>query len=64
VQGFPSMQNWNVVHRRNKRLPPVALAFKSFLLADGATQIEEITRVRHRPKGKGSAIRIARSRVS
>lgn len=64
VQGFPSMQNWNVVHRKNKRLPPVALAFKSFLLADGATLIEKITRVRHRPKGKGGAIRIARSRVS
>src|SRR5512134_844010 len=59
VQGFPSMQNWYVVHRRNKRLPPVALAFKSFLLADGAALIEKITRVQHRPKGKGSAIRIA-----
>ena len=63
VRGFPSMQNWNVVHRRNKRLPPVAVAFKSFLLADGAALIEKITRVQHRPKGKGSAVRIARSRV-
>ncbi len=30
VQGFPVMLNWYVVHRKNKRLPPVALAFKTF----------------------------------
>lgn len=36
VQGFPLMLNWYVVHRRTKRLPPVAQAFKNFLLADGA----------------------------
>ena len=29
VQGFPLMLNWYVVHRRSKRLPPVAQAFKS-----------------------------------
>ena len=28
VQGFPLMLNWYVVHRRSKRLPPVAQAFK------------------------------------
>ena len=36
VQGFPLMLHWYVVHRRTKRLPPVAQAFKGFLLADGA----------------------------
>lgn len=36
VQGFPLMLNWYVVHRRSKRLPPVAQAFKDFLLAEGA----------------------------
>ena len=41
VQGFPLMLNWYVVHRKNKRLPPVAQAFKSFLLKDGAAQIEQ-----------------------
>jgi DNA-binding transcriptional LysR family regulator len=41
VQGFPVMLNWYVVHRRNKRLPPVALAFKNFLLSDGAKLIEK-----------------------
>jgi DNA-binding transcriptional LysR family regulator len=40
VEGFPAWQNWYVVHRRSKRLPPVALAFKHFLLADGARLID------------------------
>jgi LysR family transcriptional regulator, low CO2-responsive transcriptional regulator len=29
------------VHRRAKRLPPVAQAFKNFLLADGAALIDQ-----------------------
>ena len=41
VQGFPLMLNWFVVHRRNKRLPPVAQAFKTFLINDGASLIEK-----------------------
>jgi len=43
VQNFPVMLNWYVVHRRNKRLPPVASAFKEFLLKEGASLIEAIT---------------------
>jgi DNA-binding transcriptional LysR family regulator len=42
VQGFPLMRNWYVVHRRTKRLPPVAQAFKDFLLADGTSLIRQI----------------------
>ena len=42
AQGFPVMLNWYVIHRKNKRLPPVALAFKNFLLSDGATLIQKI----------------------
>lgn len=45
VEGFPVMLNWYVVHRKNKRLPPVALAFKQFLLSEGAAQIDRITAV-------------------
>jgi LysR family transcriptional regulator, low CO2-responsive transcriptional regulator len=44
VRGFPHMRHWYVVHRRNKRLPPVAVAFKEFLLSDGARLIEAFTR--------------------
>jgi DNA-binding transcriptional LysR family regulator len=47
VQGFPAMLNWYVVHRKNKRLPPVAVAFKSFLLTKGAAILEKITRFEH-----------------
>ncbi|WP_395704330.1 LysR substrate-binding domain-containing protein [Aquabacterium sp.] len=42
VQGFPLMLNWYLVHRRTKRLPPVAQAFKDFLLSDGADLIGQI----------------------
>ena len=41
VKGFPVVRDWYVVHRATKRLPPVALAFKSFLLAEGARLIRE-----------------------
>ena len=41
VQGFPVMLNWYVVSRKNKRLPPVAQAFKNFLLQEGAGLIEQ-----------------------
>ncbi|HEY2929240.1 LysR family transcriptional regulator [Piscinibacter sp.] len=50
VEGFPVMLNWYVVHRRTKRLPPVAQAFKDFLLSDGASLIAQIV-----PFGKTSA---------
>jgi DNA-binding transcriptional LysR family regulator len=41
VQGFPLMLHWYVVHRKNKRLPPVAQAFKGFLMDEGAALIEQ-----------------------
>jgi DNA-binding transcriptional LysR family regulator len=50
VEGFPVMLNWYVVHRRNKRLPPVAQAFKDFLLSAGASLIAQIV-----PFGQTSA---------
>lgn len=41
VENFPVMLDWYVVHRKDKRLPPVALAFKKFLLDDGAALIHK-----------------------
>ena len=32
VEGFPIMRHWYVVHRSDKRLSPVAQAFKAFVL--------------------------------
>jgi LysR family transcriptional regulator, low CO2-responsive transcriptional regulator len=48
VQGFPLMLNWYVVQRRQKRLPPVAQAFRQFLLTDGARLIDETVPLRKR----------------
>lgn len=49
VQGFPLMLNWYVVYRRSKRLPPVAQAFKAFLLKDGARLIDKALGIRSAP---------------
>jgi len=42
AEGFPLMLNWYVVHRREKRLPPVARAFRQFLLDEGAQRIARL----------------------
>jgi len=42
VEGFPVMRKWHIVHHKNKRLPPVAVAFKQFLLEEGAALIERL----------------------
>jgi hypothetical protein len=34
------MAHWYAVHRRHKRLPPVAQAFRKFLLEEAAALIE------------------------
>ncbi len=39
VEHFPIMRHWYVVHRADKRLSPVALAFKDFVLDTGTTAI-------------------------
>jgi len=52
VVGFPVRLDWFVVHRRNKRLPAVAQAFKDFLLQDGAALIDAL----FRPAGKAGAV--------
>jgi len=39
VKGFPVMRQWYVVHRRDRRLPPVTEAFQSFVVQEGARLI-------------------------
>ena len=51
VEGFPLMRKWHVVHHKNKRLPAVAVAFKQFLLQEGAALIERLVG-RTKPKRK------------
>jgi DNA-binding transcriptional LysR family regulator len=45
VRDFPLMLNWYVVHRKSKQLPPVAEAFKNFLMSDGKALIQQIVGV-------------------
>ncbi|TSA40449.1 MAG: LysR family transcriptional regulator [Betaproteobacteria bacterium] len=54
VEGFPVMREWHIVHHKNKRLPPVAVAFKEFLLQEGAALIERLVG-RAVPKRKSRA---------
>ena len=39
VKGFPVMRQWYVVHRRDRRLPPVTDAFREFVVREGARLI-------------------------
>jgi DNA-binding transcriptional LysR family regulator len=39
VEDFPIMRHWYIVHRADKRLSPVALAFKNFLLDEATTAL-------------------------
>jgi DNA-binding transcriptional LysR family regulator len=42
VQGFPLPLHWYLVQRRHKRLPPVASAFREFLLNEGAELLARV----------------------
>ncbi len=63
VAGFPMPLHWYLVQRRHKRLPPVARAFREFLLSEGAELLArvvplpgELRRSRARPaRGRASS---------
>ncbi|SRR5579871_818673 len=55
VQGFPATLSWFVVHRREKRLPPAAAAFKEYLVQEGAAQIARFTDPGPRGRAKGAS---------
>lgn len=55
IVGGPIIRDWYVIHLRDKRLSPVAAAFRNFLLERGAAIIRE---------GVGVELRHARSRKS
>ena len=48
------LQNWYVVQRKNKRLPPVAQAFKDFLISDGESLIAQIVPFEAQQQGLGA----------
>ncbi len=41
VSGLPLLRDWYVIHLRDKRLSPITVAFRSFLLKRGAEIIEK-----------------------
>jgi len=43
VQGFPLKRHWCAVHRADRHLPPAALDFRQFLLAEGGARLEHFT---------------------
>jgi DNA-binding transcriptional LysR family regulator len=45
VEGFPVVDNWQVVHRADKQLAPAALAFKQFLLDEGAGHLARLSNI-------------------
>src|SRR5437588_9545545 len=55
VQHFPLILDWYVVHRRHKRLPPVACAFKQFVMHAGRSLIEEVTHFSTQPGPRARA---------
>ncbi len=52
VEDFPIMRHWYVVHRRGKRLPPVAEVFKDYLLREAIALLRR-ARTRHAVAGAG-----------
>ncbi|MDH5368674.1 MAG: LysR family transcriptional regulator [Gammaproteobacteria bacterium] len=42
VEDFPIMRHWYLVHRKEKRLPPMAQAFKDFVLTEGRELIPSL----------------------
>jgi DNA-binding transcriptional LysR family regulator len=58
VHGLPVMRNWFVVHLKKKWLPPVAVAFREFLLTEGESAVAGILpvpgvhKVKKPPRGK------------
>ena len=43
VEDFPIMRHWYLVHLKAKRLPPMAQAFKDFVLTEGRNLIPSLT---------------------
>jgi DNA-binding transcriptional LysR family regulator len=55
VRGTPVERDWYVVHRRGKRLSPLAARFSAFLAQEGAKLIAATTGIRLRGKSPATA---------
>jgi LysR family transcriptional regulator, low CO2-responsive transcriptional regulator len=61
VTGLPVMRRWYVVHLQDKRLSPVAAAFRKFLLAEGAPLIAAYVQSMHMSDKPGRPTHHARA---
>jgi len=41
IPGIPVMRDWYVIHRKDKRLSPIAASFRAFLLEKGSRIIQK-----------------------
>jgi DNA-binding transcriptional LysR family regulator len=61
VKGFPVMRQWFVVHRRDRPLPPLATAFRAFVVKEGARHIRDLEKRRGRAIARPPSTRGSRS---
>ena len=54
IAGGPVVRRWYLVHRKDKRLSPVSVAFRAFMLAEAAGFVESLVA---RPAGRARARR-------
>jgi DNA-binding transcriptional LysR family regulator len=59
VVGLPLVRDWYVIHLREKRLSPIAAAFRAFLLERGAAIIQQTVGVRTARRGRGARPSVA-----
>ena len=62
VVGLPIMRQWYVMHLSEKRLSPIATAFRGFLLERSAQIIEKTVGIQV-PPGRATAVRTSRHRA-
>jgi DNA-binding transcriptional LysR family regulator len=60
VAGLPLVRDWYVIHLRDKRLSPIAAAFRTFLLERGAAIIQQAVGIPLPRRSKAAAIAAGR----
>ena len=60
VVGLPLVRDWYVIHLRDKRLSPIAAAFRSFLLEKGAAIIQQAVGIPLPRRSRATALAAAR----
>jgi LysR family transcriptional regulator, low CO2-responsive transcriptional regulator len=60
VESLPVMRRWYIAHRSGKRLSPAAIAFRQFLLEEGAVLLGQVrSDIKDAPRQKASGKRLS-----